>query len=70
MKLEMSLYPFQEIQTLEELASSLRNNYKCCWFLGAGVSKIAGYPLWRELVIDVIGYFGKKQDKIKDLKSQ
>jgi len=65
--LEMSLYPSKEIQTLNELTLVLRNNYKCVWFLGSGVSKIAGYPLWRELVIDVIGYFGKKQDKIKTI---
>lgn len=66
----MLLYPFEESKTMGELALVLRGKFKCCWFLGAGVSKIAGYPLWEELVTDMIGYFQANQDKIKSIEGQ
>ena len=35
------------IQNLEDLVQQVINN-KCCAFIGAGISKEAGYPLWHE----------------------
>ena len=35
-----------------------------CIFLGAGVSKLAGYKLWRELCDDIIETFWKQRKKL------
>jgi len=35
-----------------------------CIFIGAGVSKLAGYPLWEELKTRMVDYFWLRKDKI------
>jgi len=46
----------------ENLISTLLNG--TCIFIGAGVSKLAGYPLWKELKARMVDYFWSHKDKI------
>ena len=64
------LYPYEEEQKIRELALALSKDYKHSWFLGAGISKIAGYPLWDELVIDIIYYFQDNEREIKSIEGK
>lgn len=49
--------------TFEELIHSLNNGTYI--FLGAGISKLAGYKLWNELKEKVVDYFWKNRERIK-----
>ncbi|OAQ20638.1 SIR2 family protein [Thermosulfurimonas dismutans] len=49
---KMFIYSIEEEIHLETLIENLKSNKElCCFWLGAGVSKIAGYPLWEELIM-------------------
>ncbi len=50
----------------QEIISALVNG--TCIFLGAGVSKLAGYPLWYELKNSLIMEFWNQREQIEDWK--
>jgi len=56
--IENVLYPFQESEDIEELIHYLRKarqgQKNVAFWIGAGISKLAGYPLWGELVNQLV----------------
>ncbi|MBI2487445.1 MAG: hypothetical protein HYW01_10915 [Deltaproteobacteria bacterium] len=50
----------------EDLIDNLLNG--ACIFFGAGVSKLAGYKLWRELANELVERFWEKRKKFIFLK--
>lgn len=50
----------------EELIGGLQNGM--CIFVGAGVSKLAGYRLWKELTKDLVEEFWKKETIIHSVR--
>jgi len=61
----VEIYPYEEEKKFKLLIQCLKK-YKenCVFWIGAGISKIAGYPLWKELVLEVINFFEKNEDKL------
>jgi hypothetical protein len=56
------LEPYEEKRNLGLLISYLKENHKrssgkVAFFIGAGVSKLAGYPLWKDLVEELMKDF-------------
>jgi hypothetical protein len=56
------LEPYEEKRNLGLLISYLKENHKrssgkVAFFIGAGVSKLAGYPLWKDLVEELMNDF-------------
>ena len=54
----VKLYPYEERKNFKLLIQCLKK-YKdnCIFWIGAGISKIAGYPSWKELVLEVLLFF-------------
>ncbi len=58
----MVIYSIEEEINLEKLIDNLKRNKKlCCFWLGAGVSKIAGYPLWEDLIMKLKEIFMQRK---------
>jgi len=55
------LYPFEEKKQLDELVYIFKNaNGNIVLWLGSGISKMAGYPLWNELAYELIECYKRK----------
>lgn len=80
--IENILYPFQENKDIEELIYYLRKAKQgqgnIAFWIGAGVSKLVGYPLWEEFVNQLVQIYQvlnfnnyeylRKKELIKELK--
>ena len=58
-------YPYQENQNFDLLIQFLKKEGgNCILWIGAGISRIAGYPSWKELVLKTFNFFKKHKDKL------
>lgn len=53
---------------LKQIANA-RLNSSLTFFVGAGISKLSGVPLWKDLVIEIAQEIGYKKDEIENVNS-
>ena len=58
-------YPYQENQNFDLLIQFLKKEGgNCILWIGAGISRIAGYPSWKELVLKTFNFFKEHEAKL------